>query len=494
MSRRTLLLLLLLGGIVASQHAISQTENSSTIKSQQIAGNGPSSWTIAEWKEWRDKQIASILTPTFKSDSGEMLLSREEVIARASNAYNFIKPILDQEPDFFSRNTQRSHVIGNFIKFITAQHWMALVDAKGISTHGLGLTLEDVGYWSFAQRYVEFPDLLQSQPFLEAMSNASTYKTAVDMIEKQNQKLPPNQKWIVLPFLAQFVQSVDGLTYGRMLIIVPNVPVTHGGLIDKWVLFSIATPDLAPDINVQSVSMISVYQKSIGKDFESYPVDFLRQRDPKTKKIVIVPTVLTPERPSKNCYDCHKTSIVPIYPALEYRFNSSGTLVPKSVGVGSVPAQVNQLILGYGAQNYAGVEDLDAYGPSLGPVGWHRSDKDLQKLAQSLGVTLSPMSYDNVRKAMNCVECHDSSFSRVNYLQAARSNRDVTAFERHEGILQTYIEEGWMPPGPGPALTTNALTMDERKVLWKALTTEYLDLDHQSGIFVDWLKGKVSSP
>jgi hypothetical protein len=494
MNRRTLPLFFLLGGFVAQWHAFSQAGDTPTISNQQIAGHGPISWSIANWKEWRDKQITLLLTPTFKSDSGEMLLSREEVIARANNAYNFIKPILDQDPDFFSRNTERAHVIGNFIKFVTAQHWMALADGKGISTHGLGLTVEDVTYWSIAQQYVGFPDLLKSQPFLEAMSNASTYRVAVDMIAKQNQTLPPNRKWIVLPFLAQFVQSVDGLTYGRMLILVPNVPAPRGGLVDKWVLFSIATPDLAPDLNVQSVSMISVYQKSVGKGFESYPVDFLRQRDPQTKKISIVPTVLTPERPSKNCYDCHKTSIVPIYPALEYRFNSNGTLVPKSVGVGIVPAQVNQLILGYGAQSYAGVEDLDAYGPSLGPIDWKRSDKDIQRIAQSLGITLSPLSYVTVKSAMNCVECHDSSFSRINYLQAARSNRDPLAFERHEGLLQTYIEEGWMPPGPGPELTTNTLTLDERKVLWKALTMEYLDLDRQSGIFVDWLRGKVSSP
>jgi hypothetical protein len=493
MSRRALSLLILYCGITAKWQAVSQTGVRPTTNHAQISSSPLLSWTISEWKEWRDKQISLILTP-YTSGSGETLLNRENAIAKANDAYAFLKPILDEEPDYFSRDSLRAHVIGNFVKFVTAQHWMALTDANRLDTHGLGMTLSDVDYWPFAKEYLEFPILLKSQPFLEAMASPSSYKAAVDMIEQQNQTLPPSRKWVVFPFLAQFVKSVDDLTYGRLLVLIPNDLGPHGGIIDRWILFAIATPDLAPNLNVQSVSMISVYQRAVGKNFETYPMDFFRQRDTSTNKIIIVPTVLTPERPSKNCYDCHKTSVVPIYPALEYRFSANGTLVPKSDGVGFLPARLNRLIEGYGAQNYAGVQDLDAYGPGLGPVGQSRPEKDLRSAAQSLGITLTPRSYDNVRKAMNCAECHDSSFSRVNYLQGVRSNRDVLAFERHEGILQTYLEEGWMPPGPGPELTSNALTLNERRVLWKALTLEYLDLDRQSGVFIDWLKGKVSSP
>jgi hypothetical protein len=50
-------------------------------------------------------------------------------------------------------------------------------------------------------------------------------------------------------------------------------------------------------------------------------------------------------------------------------------------------------------------------------------------------------------------------------------------------MIETYIEEGWMPPD-------NHLSADERQALWKCLMEEYFDLNQQSGLLIDWLKGQ----
>jgi hypothetical protein len=50
-------------------------------------------------------------------------------------------------------------------------------------------------------------------------------------------------------------------------------------------------------------------------------------------------------------------------------------------------------------------------------------------------------------------------------------------------LIETYIEKGWMPPD-------NHLSANERQALWKCLAEEYFDLNQQSGLFIDWLKGQ----
>jgi hypothetical protein len=121
-------------------------------------------------------------------------------------------------------------------------------------------------------------------------------------------------------------------------------------------------------------------------------------------------------------------------------------------------------------------------GPEMSPVSRRRAEDLIPRATQ--GLNIAPQSYNAIRYAMNCAECHNSAKQGpLNYLLAVRSDRDVRAFEGSKGMIETYIAKGWMPPD-------NHLSADERKVLWKCLIEEYFDLNQQSGLLIDWLKGQ----
>jgi hypothetical protein len=71
-----------------------------------------------------------------------------------------------------------------------------------------------------------------------------------------------------------------------------------------------------PNIEIHNVSTIAVRRDTHtgpGIAYITYPVDFSRQKDPQSGQINIVPTMLLAENTSKNCYECHKTGVVPIH-------------------------------------------------------------------------------------------------------------------------------------------------------------------------------------
>src|SRR5262249_20006772 len=100
------------------------------------------------------------------------------------------------------------------------------------------------------------------------------------------------------------------------------------------------------------------------------------------------------------------------------------------------------------------------------------------------GLNIAPQSYNAIRYAMNCAECHNSAKQGpLNYLLAVRSDRDVRAFEGSKGMIETYIAKGWMPPDKSPQCL-------RAESLCKCLIEEYFDLNQQSGLLIDWLKGQ----
>jgi hypothetical protein len=439
----------------------------------------PACWTTEQWMAWRDNQIRHILEPTFKTKR-ERLLARDEVIDRSLAAYKFLQPILEKEPDLFSKDPARSKALGHFVDFITAQHWMGLTDSKGNNTHALGLEIPDNSYWKYSSSEVEFPALLGSQAFLKKMASPATYREAVEMIEKQNSTLPDDRKWIVFLFRAQFILSLDQTTFGRMLVLVPDDPAPGGGSIDKWINFAIATPDLRPAPRIRSVSVVAVHRRPDDRGAsKSFLVDFMRRKNRATGLIEITPTMLLPNNPSVSCYDCHKVPVLPIRPEAELMFNRAGRLVEKTSGMGVMPEILNQRIRAYGPPDF-GVLRPESYGPSLGPANRPRPDQLIKKATR--GIALKPESYDRIRSAMNCAACHDR-IGKLNFIQAVRSDADLERFKQMP-MVETYIKKGWMPPG-------NDLSRVERRALWRCLMYEYYDPVTRTGLFAEWLKGEI---
>ncbi len=124
--------------------------------------------------------------------------------------------------------------------------------------------------------------------------------------------------------------------------------------------------------------------------------------------------------------------------------------------------------------------EAGAYGPSLGPIGNDRTDEFIA--AETRDQPLPARSYGEIRSNMNCAKCH-AEIGKLNYLIGVRSDAETKSFESKTGLLQTYIEQGYMPPG-------NTLTKRERHALWECVSKEYFDPDTGNGDFVDWLKGK----
>jgi hypothetical protein len=471
-------LILAIGGVIYftsnKSNNLTTTEKSQAIADSTIT-NIASTWTLQQWIQWRDDEIKKILAPTFDA-SEEKLILREDVIKKCSESYKFLEPYIS-DPNFLG-DSARGKELTNFVSFVKAQNWMSIKDSTGKFTHALGNEITDKEYWNYISAEVTFPNLLKSQEFLNLMANPVTYKAAVDKINSLNTTLPTNRKWIVYPFRAQFIKSVDKTTYGRMLILIPNEPASNGDIVDKWVLFSIATPDLTPTPEVKSVSIIQ--NPSIADSNKAYLADFMREKDSASGEIKIIPTYLMEKDPSKNCYDCHKSAVLPIQPKTEFTFDAQGKMIENPNGIGVLPALViNRKIRRYGLSDF-GPMKTNAYGPTLGPDDKQRVIDFIANTTKD--IPIDSTSYPKIISAMNCASCHND-FAKINYLQAVRSNRDVKAFESGKGIVQTYIEKGWMPP-------RNTLSQNERTALWKCLMTEYFNPTNNSGILVDWLKGK----
>ncbi|MHB8638006.1 MAG: hypothetical protein ACYC96_16225 [Fimbriimonadaceae bacterium] len=437
----------------------------------------PANWSVAQWSAWRDAQIARILAPTYEAN-GEKLLMRTDVAARSAAALRFMTPALENPA--FMADRQRAVALGDFVKFITAQHWMALRDESGNQTHALAMDVSDARYWSLVQRFTSPPSLLRSRAFLELMGHRETYKYAVNMIEAQNARLPQNERWLVLAFRGQFVASVDRTTLARLLVVAPNQPLPDGRKLDQWVSFAIARPDVQPAPVIRSVSVIAVAHDDFHPGTsQAYFTDFLREYDHATDSIALRPTFLMKPNPSQNCYDCHKSAVIPIRPKTFYRFDRNGNLVADN-GDGEVLARTDRMVAAYGESNL-GTMNSDAYGPSLGASSASASNAFIA--AATANRPISSASFAAVRENMNCASCHES-VGKLNYLLGVRSDSDVKSFEAKHGLVQSFIEQGFMPPG-------NRLSPDERHALWECVSKAYFDPATGTGAFVDWLKGRA---
>lgn len=434
----------------------------------------PASWTVDQWVAWRDAQIGTLLEPTLPH-GGEMVLSRQEVIGRALGPYAVIAGCLEKDPRFFDLKTERGRRMSHFAEFVIAQHWMSITGSDGKPAYALGYPIPDRRYVEECAESFRFPELLMSQRFLSAMTSRKTLNRAVAMIEAQNAGLPPDRRWVILPFLSQFIKSVDRTTYGRLLVFVPGQPAPDGRSLDRWVNFGIATPDTATGTEPRSVSIVSVVHGSGANEGKATLMDFLRETDPATGQIELTPTPLLRDNPSNNCYDCHKTALIPIKPEQEYTLNPDGDLKPAATNETS--DALNAKMRAYGPLRLA-CQLPTSYGPSIGPLGRERSEDFIRAAS---GAVLSTESVQRIRASMNCASCHDA-IGPINYPLAVRSSRDVLAFKTDKGLVESYIEKGYMPPG-------NTLTDAERHALWLCVSKEYYNPHTRSGVFVDWLRG-----
>ena len=161
----------------------------------------------------------------------------------------------------------------------------------------------------------------------------------------------PHEKMISLTFHSNHLSSIDdSRTSGRFLVFVP------GDKIDRFYQFAIREVRSVPISN--SISLISVQKKSLETNEAldrpvAYFADLWRQRD--GDKFTIT-TRLNEAKKLENCYLCHKSALINIYPEKQ-RFSESL--------FGSHLSTVNEKISGYAKAIIAHL-DTSEFGPRLG--------------------------------------------------------------------------------------------------------------------------------
>lgn len=434
--------------------------------------SNPMDWTIADWTTWRDQQIRFVLEPTFAAGN-EKVLDRLTVARRSAATFRFIRPYLDSVD--FKPGGRLANRLGNFVKFVQAARWLDQVRPDGSHSHALGMDVLDSDYWECAQAYTSLPPQLANQKVLTFLERPETYASALQEISDANTELPTSQRMRVALFSSQFIAAVDRSTYGRLLVIVPNKPLADGRLLDQWISFAIAVPNETVIRQPSSISVVAVVRDESGEQRPvAYFTDFVRTREPPAAEIGLKPTFVMRPNPSQNCYDCHKSAVLPIHPKATFRM-ADGKLVQSD---DSDLNELNQLATRYGPALIEH-QDVDAYGPSIGSS---RESKEFVRAASGIA-DLAPASIGKVRDAMACATCHDR-MGKLNYLLATRSDGDTKSFRNRRSLVQSVIEQGIMPPG-------SDLTATERHVLWECVSKAYLDEATCTGTFVDWLRGQT---
>lgn len=425
---------------------------------------------------WRDQKIDWILKPVPGAQGP--VLSRATVIAKCGEVLDELHAKFGGDLGVLHRTPGADAEVANFVRFVTAQQRQGMRDADGSPTHLLGGSESDLEYLRSIRPYVTPTGLLADQALLSALQDPSTYYKAIDMLTAQNRGLDPSKKWLVLAFRSQFILSVDRATYGRLLVIAPVRTLPDGSELEQWFQFALATPSTPISAPVRSVSCIARVRRPDGHT-EAYFVDYFRTADPASGRIAFQPTFGLKPMPSSDCFNCHKTAVLPIYPKSLLVCSPSG-VSESPTGENPVVRAINARMLDWyrrtPSQERTLVDPAD-YGPSLGAGDL---DGALASVAAEAGIDKERAA--RIRRQMTCTNCH-GAFAPLNYDLSVVTDRDAASFESHRGLAQSFVENGTMPPG-------NDLTPDDRKILWQALARAYFDPTTRTGALVDWLKAK----
>ncbi len=417
------------------------------------AGGDACPKTLDELKTWRDKQVSAVATRSAVNP----LHKRIEACAKES-------------PALFASAEARACLAP--LKRFARAHWVR------------------DGFWSgykisdrdFVEgKGLDFPEMMSIPPqllemngyFAKKLASPLTAEEAIREIEERNKSLPPANRWKAVRFISDGQESADAaMTFGRVLVMIPDEKF------DRWVSFSVPTEsekEKWPEAD--NVSMVSV--QKLGKDgrplsapivrlqdffaFRGDPVHFriVRNLDDKADKAAARKSM--PE----NCYRCHKSGVIPIHPAAEETLPASAR---------NTLRELNDRISDYGATSWGDAVDTEGYGgPAFGPVDRVRSNEFLGRWSRGTGVT--PASYERLRKAMGCAECHNGKTrGQLNYPFGA----EKTFLEKH------ILKDRRMPPHP------KSLTDSERLALVQCLRSEYYGglegyAEREPGIFKSWL-------
>lgn len=412
----------------------------------------PADCPIADdaWIVWRDAAINRLLLPNL-FPNGQLAIGPQTMVEKADEMQRFIascSPVGVPVP-----LTNLARFVRNF-------------GVMNYSDHQFGFRITDMEYITNVRTQVELPALLKSDAFLKALRNPATYVQAKKMIDDQNLTLPPDRPWQVVLYKSRFLTTPDAAgTFGRFFVFVPD------GQFEKWIQFGIVTPgDPVRDIN--NLSIVSIGQPNADGLRPTAIIDHWRTYKPDGS--IGLSTRYEAVNRTENCTMCHKTSPLAIRPAEEYTFNENGALVVNTVNPGQILEMLNAKISNeYGPPFYSGWNDLDGWGPTIGPS----RVRDVSAIkACAAPEILDDQAATRVARVMKCENCHNTDVGGVGPINFPAPLTD-------RGHLLTYIRQGWMPPNAGAQLS-----VPERTGLENCLFGEYFNPALGTGTLIDWLK------
>ena len=350
------------------------------------------------------------------------------------------------------------------------RRFVAAVSQQARRRFRFGFSISDRAYVQRSRVATALPPLLGSQRLLQLMKHPDGYAKALRLIQHANTRRAQREHWSAVFYQSRFLRSADQRTYGRLLVVVPGAPI-------RWIQYGITTPGMNPATPMNSISVVAIDHS------EAFWMDNWRiYRD---DRIEVAPRVMAGHG-NVNCYNCHKTPVVPIHPNVEYTLNKRGALVVARTGAGPLVRRLNRAIRGYGPASFGGLLDPQSYGPPLGDPDRPRSAAFWTRCTRRY--SLDAAALVRVKRALACAKCHDGSYlSPINFPQALHTDQDHDVLRhpdsgRSMALVPTYVRAGWMPP-------QSALRPVEREALINCLMMDYYDSTARTGALVDWLRG-----
>ena len=326
--------------------------------------------------------------------------------------------------------------------------YMEAVSLERQPDHELGFLVPDKEYFAQTLQYVKIPDFLMDQGFLQSVSRYETLGRAKAFLQQLNFARVATEKLIFFSYRSRHLGTPDNKkSRERLLIVVPGD--VGKGLPDKWVQFGVSDPGTrAPVRNVSVVSTTVNADGTFNAYFKDYYRTYLRNGSIKISGRWEL------GEGDNNCVQCHKSGILPIFPA-------HSSVKPEEQ---EAVVAVNELFRTYGSPRFGKYLDERKLGPGL-------SSASIANRKQRFGA-----GFDGTvaGKAMTCAACHQHE--RLGALN----------WPMDRIVISSFVKGGQMPLG-------SSLKVAERRDLYAKLILEYFAIDKDNpGILKSWLLARVS--
>ncbi len=399
--------------------------------------------TAKEWQEWRERVVLNYKTPDAFTSRIKTLYACEGVPSQQK----------------FFRNPQ----------FTSCMKELRLLDGSERSLKEEALApkkFQDLG---------NPIEAIDSEEFANALSQSKQSRDGINKFILDLRKKFPESKII------GFRSATTDPKSKNIVIVIP------GKFVDQW----IAIEDKEAEGLRRGFLQISVlHHRNDGKVLEPPIVafkDYFLARNAKTN--------LTPRGHFKDasisfnrneCTACHRTGPMPIVPDPSEPVVVYGEETSAKNVLSWINSRVVQVANAIPEGKY-----LEGRGPMMGPkFSQLRTPAFIKDCIRSAGGEINATTISRVKNAMNCAQCHDSTF-------AGPLSYPLGLDETPELLLKWMIQSGHMPPSEKGKLD---LSQSERDALYLCITREYYGgmnnprfSKHERGLFVQNLL-KVSCP